>query len=201
MGKLVVTEFITLDSVIEDPGGSENLDRGGWALQFDRGEEGNKFKLDEVFEAEAQLLGRVTYEGFADAWPSRDGEFADKFNGMQKYVVSSTLRDPEWNNSRVVSLDEISALREAEGGDILVNGSGQLVAALLDPASTAPASRSARSWPSRPWGSAAVPTTKQTTRGASSRAVISAIAATASSVNGPGLVTNTSAFDGCHSNA
>src|SRR6478735_11546172 len=103
MGKLVVTEFITLDGVIEDPGASENLDRGGWALQFDRGEEGDKFKLDEVFDAEAQLLGRVTYEGFAAAWPSRTDEFgfADKFNSMPKYVVSSTLADPEWNNTRV----------------------------------------------------------------------------------------------------
>ena len=95
MGKLVVTEFITLDGVIEDPGGSENFDRGGWAFKFERGEDGDKFKLDETLEAEAQLLGRVTYEGFAAAWPERTDEvgFADKMNTMPKYVVSSTLRD------------------------------------------------------------------------------------------------------------
>src|SRR6266480_2927092 len=137
MGKLVVTEFITLDGVIEDPGGSENLDRGGWAFRFDRGEEGNKFKLDEVLEAEAQLLGRVTYEGFAAAWPSRDDEagFAEKFNTMPKYVVSSTLKDPEWQNSHVLSGDvaeEVSRLKEQVDGVILVAGSAQLVQALLE---------------------------------------------------------------------
>jgi dihydrofolate reductase len=82
--------------------------------------------------SDALLLGRVTYEGFAAAWPSREGEFADKFNGMQKYVVSSTLGEPAWNNSKVVSVDDIAGLRDAEGGDILVNGSAQLVAELLD---------------------------------------------------------------------
>ena len=132
MGKVVVSQFVTLDGVFEDPGGSEDMERGAWAFQFDRGEDGDKFKLDEVMASDALLLGRVTYDGFAAAWPSREGEFADKFNGMQKYVVSSTLGDPEWNNSKVVSVDEIAGLREAEGGDILVNGSAQLVAALLE---------------------------------------------------------------------
>jgi dihydrofolate reductase len=132
VGKVVVSQFVTLDGVFEDPGGSEDMERGAWAFQFDRGEDGDRFKLDEVMASDALLLGRVTYEGFAAAWPSREGEFADKFNGMQKYVVSSTLGDPEWNNSKVVSVDEIAGLREAEGGDILVNGSGQLVAALLE---------------------------------------------------------------------
>ncbi len=132
MARVVVSQFVTVDGVFEDPGGSEGHERGAWAFQFDRGEDGDKFKLDEVMASDALLLGRVTYEGFAAAWPSREGEFADKFNGMQKYVVSSTLGDPEWNNSKVVSVDELAGLREAEGGDILVNGSAQLLAELLD---------------------------------------------------------------------
>jgi dihydrofolate reductase len=135
MGKIVVSQFVTLDGVIEDPGGAEGFERGGWAFQFDRGEAGDAFKLDELMASAALLLGRTTYEGFAEAWPSREGEFADKFNGMQKYVVSSTLEDPGWSNSRVISGDiaaEIRELREAPGGDILVNGSAQLVSLLLD---------------------------------------------------------------------
>jgi dihydrofolate reductase len=135
MGQVVVSQFVTLDGVFEDPGGAEGFERGGWAFQFERGEEGDRFKLDEVMAADALLLGRVTYEGFAAAWPSREGEFADKFNGMQKYVVSSTLSDPGWSNSTVLGPDiagEIAKLREAEGGDILVNGSGQLVQALVE---------------------------------------------------------------------
>ena len=99
MSKVVVSQFISLDGVVEDPGGSEEFDRGGWAFKFDRGSEGDKFKLDEVMASEALLLGRVTYEAFAKVWPSRSGDFADKFNGMSKYVVSTTLKDPEWNNS------------------------------------------------------------------------------------------------------
>src|SRR3989442_1536718 len=104
MRKVVVSQFVTVDGVVEDPGGSEGHEHGGWALKFDRGPEGNKFKLDEVMEAGALLLGRVTYEGFAAAWPSRkdDAGFADKFNNMPKYVVSKTLKDPEWNNSTVI---------------------------------------------------------------------------------------------------
>src|SRR5919201_4878968 len=105
MGKVVVTEFMTLDGVVEDPGGAEDFDRGGWAFQFDRGPVGDKFKLDEALAADALLLGRVTYEGFAAAWPSREGEFADKFNGMRKYVVSTTLKDPEWRNTTVIGTD------------------------------------------------------------------------------------------------
>jgi dihydrofolate reductase len=132
VARVVVSQFVTVDGVFEDPGGSEGHERGAWAFQFDRGEDGDKFKLDEVMASDALLLGRVTYEGFAAAWPSREGEFADKFNGMQKYVVSSTLGDPEWNNSKVVSVDDIAGLRDAPGGDILVNGSAQLVAELLD---------------------------------------------------------------------
>src|SRR5512132_2669804 len=100
-GRIVVTEFVSVDGVIEDPGGAEDYEHGGWSFEYDRGDDGNQFKLDEAMNSEALLLGRVTYEGFADAWPSREGEFADKFNGMPKYVVSNTLEDPEWNNSTV----------------------------------------------------------------------------------------------------
>jgi dihydrofolate reductase len=134
MGKVVVSQFITLDGVIEDPGGSEKTDRGAWAFQYERGDEGDKFKLDEVMSAGALFLGRTTWEGFAEAWPDRKDEagFADKFNSMPKYVVSSTMSDEDasWNNSHVVSgdLTEIVAkLREEVDGDILVNGSIQLV--------------------------------------------------------------------------
>jgi dihydrofolate reductase len=135
MGKIVVTEFISLDGVIEDPGGSEDYRRGGWTFEIDRGEEGNKFKLDETMEADAQLLGRVTFEGFADAWPSREGEFAEKFNSMPKYVVSSTLDEPEWNNSTVLRGDlaeEVGRLKREVDGTILVAGSAQLVQGLLE---------------------------------------------------------------------
>jgi dihydrofolate reductase len=130
VSRIVVSQFVTLDGVFEDPGGSEGMDRGGWAFRYERGEEGDRFKLDEVMAADGLLLGRITYEGFAAAWPSRTDEFgfADKFNNMPKYVVSSTLTDPEWNNTRVVTLDEIPELE----GEILVNGSGQLVEALLE---------------------------------------------------------------------
>ena len=130
MGRIVVSQFVTVDGVFEDPGGSEGIDRGGWAFRYERGEEGDRFKLDEVMAADGLLLGRVTYEGFAAAWPSRTDEFgfADKFNNMPKYVVSSTLADPEWNNTRVVTLDELRGLE----GELLVNGSGQLVQSLLE---------------------------------------------------------------------
>jgi dihydrofolate reductase len=136
MAKIVVSQFITVDGVVDDPGGSEQLDRGGWAFKYERGPEGDKFKLDELMDADALLLGRTTFEGFAEAWPSREGEFADKFNNMTKYVVTSTLTDPEWNNSHVIApadlVPEIGKLREADGGDILVNGSVQLAQALLE---------------------------------------------------------------------
>jgi dihydrofolate reductase len=137
MGKLVVTEFITLDGVIEDPGGSEAFDRGGWAFKFERGDEGDRFKLDEVLEAEAQLLGRVTYEAFAAAWPERSDEvgFAERMNTMPKYVVSSTLKDLTWDNSTLIEGDvpeEVARLKEQFAGDILVAGSATLVRALVE---------------------------------------------------------------------
>ena len=135
MGRIVVTEFVSLDGVMEDPGGSENFRYGGWTFEIDRGDEGNKFKLDETMASEALLLGRVTYEGFATAWPSREGEFADKFNSMPKYVVSTTLDEPGWNNTTVLRGDvagEVAKLKREKEGDIVVHGSAQLVQALLE---------------------------------------------------------------------
>jgi dihydrofolate reductase len=135
MGRIVVTEFVSLDGVMEDPGGSENSKHGGWSFQIERGEEGDRFKLDETLESEALLLGRVTYEGFAAAWPSREGEFADKFNNMPKYVISSTLENPEWNNSTVLSgdvVEEVSRLKQGTDGNIVVHGNAQLVQTLLE---------------------------------------------------------------------
>ena len=135
MGRIVVTEFVSLDGVMEDPGGAEDFQHGGWTFEIDRGEDGDKFKLDEAFDAEALLLGRVTYEGFAAAWPSREGEFADKFNSMPKYVVSSTLEEAEWNNTKVLKGDvanEVSKLRQGVDGDVVVHGSAQLVQTLVE---------------------------------------------------------------------
>jgi dihydrofolate reductase len=135
MGKIAVTEFISLDGVVEDPGGSEDFKYGGWSFEFSRGDDGDKFKLDETAASDALLLGRVTYEGFADAWPKREGEFADKFNSMPKYVVSSTLGEPEWTNSVVVDgdlEDAVSKIRDEHEGDIVVHGSVQLAQALID---------------------------------------------------------------------
>jgi dihydrofolate reductase len=135
VGKIVVTEFVSLDGVMEDPGGAEGYRHGGWTFEFDRGPEGDKFKLDEALGAEALLLGRVTYEGFAAAWPSREGEFADKFNTIPKYVVSSTLEKADWTNSTVLEGDlaaGVAALRQKHDGDVVVNGSARLVQALIE---------------------------------------------------------------------
>jgi len=134
MRKVIVSEFVTLDGVMEDPGGAEKFERGGWAFQFDRGPEGDKFKLDEVMASDALLLGRVTFAGFAAAWPSRTGEFADKMNNMPKYVVSTTLQRAEWNNSKLIKnnvVGQVSELKAMPGGDILVAGSGKLVHTLM----------------------------------------------------------------------
>jgi dihydrofolate reductase len=135
VGRIVVTEFVSLDGVMEDPGGSEGYKYGGWTFEYSRGDEGDKFKLDEALEADALLLGRVTYEGFADAWPSREGEFADKFNTMPKYVVSSSLENPEWNNSTVLKGDvaeAVAKLKQEQDGDIVVHGSARLAQTLLE---------------------------------------------------------------------
>jgi dihydrofolate reductase len=135
MGRIVVTEFVSLDGVMEDPGGAEDYRHGGWTFEIERGQDGDAFKLDETFAAEALLLGRRTYEGFAAAWPEREGEFADKFNSMPKYVVSSTLEAAEWNNSTILKGDlagEVAKLRDSASGDVYVHGSAQLVQALVE---------------------------------------------------------------------
>ena len=135
MGRIVVTEFVSLDGVVEAPGGGEGFVHDGWSFEFDRGDEGNRFKLEETMGSQALLLGRTTYEGFAVAWPSRDGEFADKFNSMPKYVVSSTLENPTWANTTVLDGDVASAVakvRDDHDGNIVVHGSAQLAQALLD---------------------------------------------------------------------
>ena len=134
MGELVVTGFVSIDGVFEDPGGAEGYEHGGWTFEYDRGDEGDRFKLDELTEARVHLLGRVTYEGFAAAWPTRQGPFADKLNTDRKVVVSSSLTDPEWENTTVLSADAIagiSSLKEETDGVLLVAGSGTLVATLL----------------------------------------------------------------------
>ena len=138
MRRLVVSEFLTADGVMEGPGDDAGAPRKRWAFEFDRGEEGNKFKLDELMGSDALLLGRVTYQGFAAAWPGRTDEhgFADKFNNMPKYVVSSTLSEPlKWNNSHLLKGDlvqEVTKLKQQDGRDIMVNGSARLVQALAD---------------------------------------------------------------------
>jgi len=134
MGALVVTEFVSIDGVFEDPGGAEGYEYGGWTFEYDRGEDGDRFKLDELMQAEVQLFGRVTYEGFAAAWPSREGPFADKLNNDPKYVVSRTLQDPAWQNTTIIAgdvVDRISKLKDEVGGGILVAGSGTLLRTLL----------------------------------------------------------------------
>ena len=134
MGKIVVTEFISLDGVVEDPGGVEGFEHGGWSFEIDRGEDGDKFKLEETLESDALLLGRVTYEAFLAAWPSREGEFADKFNSLPKYVISSTLSDPGWNSTVLAGdvVEEVSRLKQEVDGEIVVHGSVRLVRALME---------------------------------------------------------------------
>ena len=133
MGRIVVTEFVSLDGVMEDPGGSEHTKHGGWTFKFSRSDEGDKFKLEEVVNAQAQLLGRVTYEGFASAWPKMSGDpFSDKFNSMPKYVVSQTLKKADWNNSTILrGLEEVATLKQRLKGDILVSGSATLAQTLI----------------------------------------------------------------------
>jgi dihydrofolate reductase len=133
MGRVVVTEFISLDGVVEAPGG-EDFKYPNWAFAFDRGDEGEQFKVDEALGAEALLLGRKTYEGFASAWPDYEGELADKYNSMPKYIVSSTLTDPAWNNTRVLSGDlasEVASLKRDVAGELQVAGSIRLAQALI----------------------------------------------------------------------
>jgi dihydrofolate reductase len=137
--KVIVSEFVTLDCVMEDPGGAEGFEHGGWSFQFDRGDEGDKFKFDELAAADALLLGRVTYEAFAGAWPQMEeqtGEYGVWMNGYPKHVASTTLQEPlEWNNSTLIKGDvaeEVSRLKEQPGKDILIFGSAQLVHTLME---------------------------------------------------------------------
>ena len=135
MGRIVVTEYVSVDGVVEAPSGTESFERVGWTDAFSRGPEGDQFKLDETMASDALLLGRVTYDGFAPVWPHYEGEFADKFNSMPKYVVSSTLTDPEWTNTTVLGDDlpaEVAKLKEQHDGDIVVHGSAQLAQTLLE---------------------------------------------------------------------
>jgi dihydrofolate reductase len=134
MGRIVVTEFVSLDGVMQAPGG-EDFKYKGWSFEFERGEDGNQFKLDETLESDVLLIGRVTYESFANAWPQREGPFADKFNSMPKYLVSSTIDDPEWNNTSVIKgdvVEEVAKLREEVDGIIQVPGSRRLVHELIE---------------------------------------------------------------------
>ena len=135
MRKLIVSEFLTLDGVMQDPGGAEGTPHGGWSMPYWH-EDIGKIKYDELFAADALLLGRVTYEGFAAAWPDRTDEagFADRMNGITKHVVSTTLKDAAWTNSHIIASDvagTIDALKRQEGQDILVAGSGQLIETLV----------------------------------------------------------------------
>jgi dihydrofolate reductase len=138
MRRVIVSEFVTLDGVMEDPGGGEDFALGGWAFEFERGAEGDQFKVDELMGSDALLLGRVTYEAFASAWPGREDEagFGQKFNSMPKYVASTTLSEPlGWDNSHLLKGDVVEAIRELkqqDGGDLLVNGSCQLVQTLAE---------------------------------------------------------------------
>ena len=137
MGKIVISENVSLDGVVQDPAGAEGFDRGGWVGRVgDRGrEEAAKVLLEEALSAEAQLFGRRTYEFLAARWPSRSGELADRLNEMPKYVVSSTLEAPEWNNSTVLNgdvVDEVSNLKQQLNGEIVIAGSIQLVRTLIE---------------------------------------------------------------------
>jgi dihydrofolate reductase len=136
-GSIVVTEFIGVDGVIQDPGGSGEYDRGGWSFEYNRGDEGDKFKLDELMAADVQLFGRITYEGFAAAWPTMEDDvgFADRINSMPKVVVSTTLKDPDWENTTVVSEnvpEEVAKLKDQYEGDILIAGSAGLIKTLVE---------------------------------------------------------------------
>lgn len=134
MSRIVVSQFVSLDGVIEDPVGIETLGRGSWSGRASSGDEGGRFKVEEMIDAEAMLLGRTTYDGYVAAWPSRAGEYADKINSMPKYVVSSTLENPVWDNTTVLEGDvapAVSALK-SRLGDILIHGSAQLTDTLME---------------------------------------------------------------------
>src|SRR2546422_3877614 len=141
--RIVVSEFISVDGVMEDPGGSERTRRGGWVSQFNRGDDGDKFKLAELTSTEALLLGRKTYEGFAEAWPGRtdDVGFAEKMNSMSKYVVSHTLRHPSWNNTTVIGGGvpaQLAGVKKGGGGDLPVHSQCPTGHALVEDKLVAP---------------------------------------------------------------
>src|SRR3954454_21761958 len=134
MARIVASEFVSLDGVIEDPGGSEDFKHGGWSFEISSGDDGMQFKVDETMGSDAMLLGRRTYDGFAEAWPEREGEFAERFNTMPKYVVSSTLRDPAWTNTTVLGGDlpaAVARVNEERDGDVVIHGRDELVQGLL----------------------------------------------------------------------
>lgn len=135
MRKVVVSEFVSLDGVFQDPGGAEKFEYGGWTRPY-WGDDIGKFKFTELFASDALLLGRITYQGFAAAWPSAKDEagFADRMNTLPKHVVSTTLQKAEWNNSHVINdqvADRIASLKQQPGQDILVAGSGTLIQTLI----------------------------------------------------------------------
>jgi dihydrofolate reductase len=137
MSKVVVSEFITVDGVIDSPGGEPEFERSGWAFQFERGPNGDKFKFEELMAAGALLLGRITYEAFAKAWPTMEGTgaFGEKMNSMPKYVASTTLKQADWSPSTIIGADlakEVAELKNQIEGDILINGSGRLVRSLME---------------------------------------------------------------------
>ena len=133
--RIVVTEFVSLDGVMEAPGGEPDFKYPGWTFEYERGEDGNQFKLDETMGADGLLLGRRTYESFAGAWPDREGEFADKFNQMPKFVVSTTLGEADWNNTTVLdsgdATEQVRKLKEDFDGELQVPGSHRLVQELI----------------------------------------------------------------------
>jgi dihydrofolate reductase len=137
MGKIVISENVSVDGVVQDPTGDEGFRHGGWVGRVgDRGrEEAAKVLLDEALAAEALLWGRRSYEFFAARWPSRSGELADRMNSVPKYVISSTLEDPDWNNTTVLkggAVNEVSKLKQEINGEVVVAGSGQLVRTLIE---------------------------------------------------------------------
>lgn len=134
MGKIIITEFVSLDGVMEGPGGDDGFARGAWTFEFDRGEKADQFKNTETMDAEALLLGRKTYVGFSQAWPKMDDEFAKRFNTMPKYVVSSTLSDLSWGPTTVIAGKveaELAKVKEELDGDLIVHGSRQLAQSLI----------------------------------------------------------------------
>ena len=135
MGRIIVTEFISVDGVIDTPGGKGDFKYSGWTSEISRGEEGDKFKFEENVNSQAQLFGRITYVLFASAWPSMTGEFADTFNALPKYVVSSTLKKGDWGNTTVLDgdmVEQVTNLKKTVDGNIVVHGSAKLVQGLIE---------------------------------------------------------------------